>query len=418
MFAICRLVAWCLILLVAPGPAAAQTIPRPYPGDRLAYISGGKLYVGFPQAHLVPGPGNAFQPAFSYDGQWLAFLRQVSSGGSQLWVARADGSRPRYMAPFVASFAWSPAADVIAARASTNTASPNVILMTPIGKPRPAPGGLGGSFAWSPDGHTLAVAGTALRYPSRLSLIRGNSVQSVRLPYREPHSPVLLPGWWPGNRGILYWTDPTGCHSCIADGTHLFDYDLTAGTVRSVGFTLPYRDWVAPHGNQLLTVQGGARSAFFGKHLQLCVAGGRCRWLPGSAAPQISDDPAWSPVSEELAFVVAPAWNTEGWDNRAHFRRWLNAHVLWTGGPMASGSLAWEPSRSVPAGVSAPQWTRDGRGLLFVRNGALWLDVHYGASNPRRLAQLIPPNTFPDQSFAYQLWYYGHMNWHDLFAWY
>ncbi len=85
---------------------------------------------------------------------------------------------------------------------------------------------------------------------------------------------------------------------------------------------------------------------------------------------------------------------------------------------MPSGSLAWDAIRPKPAGVSAPRWTRDGRGLLFVKNGALWLDVHYGASNPQPVVQLIPPNTFPDQSSVSQLWYYGHIDWSELYAYY
>lgn len=55
-----RLLACWLLLLATTAPAGAQNTQQPFPGDRLAYVSGGKLYVGFPHPHLVPDPGNAF----------------------------------------------------------------------------------------------------------------------------------------------------------------------------------------------------------------------------------------------------------------------------------------------------------------------------------------------------------------------
>lgn len=118
-----------------------------------------------------------------------------------------------------------------------------------------------------------------------------------------------------------------------------------------------------------------------------------------------------------MAFIVAPAWNTAGFQSAAKYRSWLNAHVLWIAQPDGSGAA---PARAeVPKGVQDPTWTRDGRGILFVKDGALWLDSHLGAANPHPIARLISAHAVPTfRNPAYQTWYYGHMDWHNLFAWY
>jgi hypothetical protein len=212
--------------------------------------------------------------------------------------------------------------------------------------------------------------------------------------------------------------DRGGCFSCVADGTGLVEYDLHSGKVRELGVTLPYyRDWVAASGNRLLVVKGGDRSAFFGKHLQLCLVSGPCKALPGGGSGQISLDPAWSPTGGAMAFVVAPARKTWGFFPGRRYRRWLDAHVLWTAQP--DGSAAKPTTVGVPTGVQDPEWTRDGRGILFIKDGSLWIDPHLGAANAHPIARLVSAGAVPDyQNPTYQDWYYGHMDWHEQYAWY
>jgi dipeptidyl aminopeptidase/acylaminoacyl peptidase len=159
------------------------------------------------------------------------------------------------------------------------------------------------------------------------------------------------------------------------------------------------------------------RSAFFGKHIEICSTARPCRTLLTSRAGTITLDPAWSPAGNGMAFISAPAWKTWGFRNPARYRRWLRAHVLWTA--RTDGSGAARAGAEVPAGAQDPEWTRDGRGILFVRDGALWLDPHLGAANPTPIARLVPSHAAPGlHRPAFQGWYYGHMDWHDLFAWY
>jgi 4-alpha-glucanotransferase len=73
----------------------------------------------------------------------------------------------------------------------------------------------------------------------------------------------------------------------------------------------------------------------------------------------------------------------------------------------------------VPTGVQDPEWTRDGRGILFIKNGTLWIDPHLGAANAHPIARLVSAGAVPDyRNPTYQDWYYGHMNWHEQYAWY
>jgi dipeptidyl aminopeptidase/acylaminoacyl peptidase len=128
-------------------------------------------------------------------------------------------------------------------------------------------------------------------------------------------------------------------------------------------------------------------------------------------------DPAFSPAGNQMAFVVAPAWKTWGFRSPVRYWNWLDAHVLWTARP--DGSRAARAGAELPAGVQDPEWTRDGRGILFVKDGALWRDPHLGAANPTFVARLIPAGAAPDlRRPAFRSWYYGHMDWHNLFAWY
>jgi hypothetical protein len=313
----------------------------------------------------------------------------------------------------VGNFQWSPTADVLAVQTQTH-----ILLIPAQPKPHSVSARPWDSFLWSPDGKTLAATVTSPGDYTRVKLIEGNTARSYTPPGVGRYDPFELAGWWPNDHSILYWLDHGGCYSCIADGTTLADFDLQTGVVRMIATTLPYyRDWIAIHGNSLLVVTGRDRSAFFGKHLRLCVASSPCRALPTGGPGHISLDPAWS-LNGRIAYVVAPAWRTWGFLSKNRYRRWLDAHVLWTAQP--DGSSAQPASPGVPRGAQSPQWTRDGRGILFVKDGALWLDPNLAVTNARIIARLVPANAVPDllTNHAYQTWYYGHMDWHNLYAWY
>lgn len=205
----------------------------------------------------------------------------------------------------------------------------------------------------------------------------------------------------------------------------LVDLDLQTGSLRHMGFMLGYRDWLAISGRNMLMVAGGDRSAFFGKHLQLCARGRRCRAIPGLPAGHIPLDPTWAPDGRHMAFVLAPAWHTEGFRSRARYRRWLAAHVLWIANADGSGAHPLTPHcRGIQCvrgaihgplrGAASPSWTESG--LIFERGGGLWYVRRLHSFNAFPIGT-ITSSLVPSMSKAvYQTWYYAHMNWHDLYA--
>lgn len=355
-------------------------------------------------------------------------MRQQWNGyaaSSQLWLARADGTGARAVTSMggvsAGDFQWSPSADVLAVQVQ-KAPGPFLIRLIPAAGPAHAvPDHLQGSFLWLSDGQTLAIAATSRSGYTGLDLVSGTSLRSYSVPGIGRYDPIKLAAWWPAADSIVYWLDRGGCFSCIADGTPLYAFDLHTGKTRWLGVGLIYRDWVTVSGRRLLAVMGRDRSAFFGKHLELCLAGGPCKALLRSSPSTISLDPVWEPIggwnSGLMAFVVAPVWKTWGFQSPAKYRSWLDAHVLWIAQPDGSG--AGTAGGGVPKGAQDPEWTRDGRGILFVKDGALWLDPHLGAANAHPMARLVPTHFVPAlKKPAFQDWYYGHMNWHDLFAWY
>src|SRR3990172_7921546 len=111
---------------VEAGPVRARIIHDPTQspdGRRLAFSALTKLYVmdlptGKPRRltssnALVPSgvEGREFQPAWSPDGQWLAYVTWWGDGG-QLWKVRADGQgqppQPTRVSAFYSDPVWSP----------------------------------------------------------------------------------------------------------------------------------------------------------------------------------------------------------------------------------------------------------------------------------------------------------------------
>src|SRR4051794_33306011 len=68
---------------------------------------------------LTHGPSDA-DPAYSPDGQWLAFCRATEGGAPQLWVMSTKGGEPRCLTDAilgVSSPLWSPDSSSIVFRA-------------------------------------------------------------------------------------------------------------------------------------------------------------------------------------------------------------------------------------------------------------------------------------------------------------
>lgn len=91
-----------------------NAVPAP-DGKRLAFTALDRLYVmdipnGTPR-RLTDAPGAEFQPAWSPDGQWLAFVTWTENDQGNIWKVRANGGRPVRLTQQRAYFqqpVWSP----------------------------------------------------------------------------------------------------------------------------------------------------------------------------------------------------------------------------------------------------------------------------------------------------------------------
>ena len=116
---------------VAEGPVRARILQRPAfspDGRHLVFSAVAELYVvdlpnGRPR-RLTPTPGaREFEPAWSPDGKWIAFVTWTAAAGGSIWRVRADGSglpeRLTSVPAFYTQPAWSPdGAGIVALRAS------------------------------------------------------------------------------------------------------------------------------------------------------------------------------------------------------------------------------------------------------------------------------------------------------------
>lgn len=407
----------------------------------IAWVSSGRLVMGYAEGRYsspAPQPTTVYQPAFSHDGRYIAFAGQsveadtiAEAQPKYLWLAPFCVRIPALPDPHcaarevkslgaISTFSWSPTSDtlLVTTQAATTVlvdANRRVIRLHP-------PNGTQLSL-WSPDGNTIAGTSEQHGY-SRLILMRHTSASSRPLPGLARYDAAILARWWTPEH-VLYWIDPQSSGSIAADGMRLMDLNLRTGHARELGLMLGYQDWLAISGQKLVMVAGGGRSAFYGKHLQLCRLDGPCRLLPGMPARSISVDPAWSPDGGKLLFVVASSWNTFGFKSARRYKSWLHSHMLWIANGNGShahpivlschGLECSGPPHSGPVrGVSDPTWTAGG--ILFEARGGLAYLRSPAAFNTFGVAQFtrtLVPNPY---DATYQDWYYGHMDWHTLYA--
>lgn len=115
---------------VPDGPVRAHVIQGPVQSpvsNDLAFEAFGHVYVmhlpdGTPR-RIADSDGGEFQPAWSPDGKWIAFVTWTNNGG-QIWKAKAAGSaKPQQitdLAAYYRDIAWSPdGARIVALKAPT-----------------------------------------------------------------------------------------------------------------------------------------------------------------------------------------------------------------------------------------------------------------------------------------------------------
>ncbi|MCI0403875.1 MAG: amidohydrolase family protein [Acidobacteria bacterium] len=200
---------------VEEGPVRVRILQDPSQspdGKRLAFSALTKLYVmdipGGTPRRLTNGDAREFQPTWSPDGQWLAYVTWSNDGG-HIWKARADGSgAPQQLtrtAAFYADPVWSPdGAKIVALRGS---AYERLVRPFDFGQVR------GMDLVWIPAAGgeanlIIPARGSGkphfARDPNRVYVYANEGLLSLRLDGtdRREHLKVVGPGLYAAERPV------------------------------------------------------------------------------------------------------------------------------------------------------------------------------------------------------------------------
>jgi TolB protein len=147
---------------------------------------------------ITRGPERDLMPAWSPDGETIAFSRQLTEDGMpEIWLVGADGSDPRVLVEDALAPSWAPDGSRIAFEGlgGIATVSPDGSSVRRLTS--------GGEPAWSPDGRRIVFSRAG-----EIWLMRANGGGQRRLT-RSP-SEEIEPAFSPDGRWVLFSSDRTG----------------------------------------------------------------------------------------------------------------------------------------------------------------------------------------------------------------
>jgi Tol biopolymer transport system component len=272
------------------------------------------------------------------------------------------------------------------------------------------PDGWGASTAaFSPGGRFLAVARTA-GHPAALEqiwlvdLAAGSRRELFREPRREG-APLLLQGFSPDGRWLLFWKDSFASASVLADGVPLLAVPVAGGSPRTVTKAeLYFRDFLGWCGDALVYVTDhGGRTVTQGDGIAEAPPPA---WRSQAILPT-GGSTSWTSFAcgrtGTLAVAAGPSGDDEPFGHE-HRSIWL----------VRGKSIV--PATRPPRGASDewPSWSADGKWLLFVRtrwDGHGWPGTLYALDLTRK--RLIGPIAKVDATENY----YGHYAWSSQISW-
>ena len=345
---------------------ASPTVAAP-PGARppgpAAWVSGNQLWVysGSGALRPVTGSSPAADPEWSYDGQWISYLRGANTAHPELWVVRPDGSgNTEVWNGKPGGIEWSPTAEELAVSDTPAVGIGGLAIVTPNGTRQtvvPYSSEVN-SFAWAPDGQSIAlseVMAPADTFASPLDIVtvHGPDAGLTTTVLRAgPDVGIAVGPWWPSGKGLLYWFEPQYSRSVEASGLTLMSTTLAGTapvTLATTLVSLPWLSW-APNG-QLLVVSGSGAQPSDNKSLELCTpATGACTKVP-TPADTVSLDPSVSPDGQQVAFVLAS-------QSASATSAWFATRRLWV---FDLDNLADAHAvAGASAGTALPSWGADG----------------------------------------------------------
>jgi Tol biopolymer transport system component len=155
-------------------------------------------------------------PAWSPDGKWIAFVRQIGYGPVEVYAVHPDGSGLRRLTGYAPEgrLAWSRDGRLafVGTRGSSEVAHLVVVdvrrRLVDVMPPRL---GGGGTVAWSPDGRRIAYAATTGRSEaSAIYTVDAEGGGRRRLTPSQPPYDDASPVWSPDGKSLLFMRAPVG----------------------------------------------------------------------------------------------------------------------------------------------------------------------------------------------------------------
>ena len=254
---------------------------------------------------LSAGADTSANPEWSPNGEWLAYNGD-SSGKSGLFIARADGSGIRFLAPVE----------------STNSPEPHI----------------GRTVAWSPDSRQIAFV-SAQPGPETKDAT-GDPMVITRYLYK--------PDYWEGNS-----------HFNDNRRLHIFVVDLASAKVRQLTQGTGYEhsiDW-SPDGKEIIYAaeHGPDADRFFNYDLfTVRPSDGAIHQL--TATEGVEYYPRWSPDCRRIAFAATKRGLTDRETNMEDTHVWVMN---------SDGSDRREIGAVIDNRQGAPEWAADGSAVYF-----------------------------------------------------
>lgn len=384
---------------------------------RVAFPLGDELWVMDGDRSTISGiEAKAGEPAWSFDGQWLAFHRPAADGNVEVWLSRGDGSlsHPVRSLPPARTYRykWSPTAEVLAVVPEEPRSAPNragLWLATPEAGAAPV-GAIDGqvwSFAWAPDGTSLAYSVTL---PFTDLATRSDALYTIRIDDPRPVQRIVAPStgigvasWWPSGEGVLFHPYPGHSASLGADGLRISSLRLGDSSASDLGVIANGPPaWI--DAQRFAVVEGGGRFYTGQKRVSVCdVEAARCRRV-AQPSGVIDVELVVSSGAAHIAFVRAAARGDEmGFRDDADFARWRATRELWIADV---DTLEARRFAAAGTGVFAPSWVPGSRSLVYVRGRTVWIaEMSTGAE--RKLVGGLPEPTAFGGNGWYPAWSRG-----------